>query len=226
MAGKKGFTLIEIIIVMVIIGVLAAIVVSGFSAIIADQAYNAAKNNVAVIMNAQNNYYLNHGSYCIGSTSCSNLTSINNSLSVNIRDDYYTYACSIPTASNDLNFANDGFCCAATPITSSWEGSSQCGGAAAGAATTGKNSQPSGNYSYGSYCTGNTKWSQTEPNAAACFNDCVQHKTGRRCCSWQPYCSGGGYCQLSVPWNSVASDTSSCPTGTYNGSNSWATNNF
>jgi|GEM_PF-2334196 prepilin-type N-terminal cleavage/methylation domain-containing protein len=94
MPNKKGFTLIEILVVLIIVGFLAIIAIPSYNGMINQGASSAAQNNLISIFNAQKNYYLNptgNGSYCTGA--CNSTTNINNVLSLNITDNNFTYAC-------------------------------------------------------------------------------------------------------------------------------------
>jgi len=86
----KGFTLIEIITVMFIIGIITAIAIPNYTSMAEQGMAQAAKNNLMVIGNAQKNYFLNQGTYC---STCETLSSINTTLSLNISDNNYSYAC-------------------------------------------------------------------------------------------------------------------------------------
>ena len=110
MPGKKGFTLIELVVVMVIIGIIVAFIVPNYSAMMQQGAAKAAQDNLITIYNAQKSYYFsNNGSYC--TVSCASLNvganSIDNILGLNITDNNFTYACT-PHPSN--------FQCTATNI--------------------------------------------------------------------------------------------------------------
>ena len=118
MAKRKGFSLIEIIVVTIVVGGLAAIMVTGYNTVIQQQSATAANNNLTAIYNAQKTYYLNNGSYCLNS--CNSLTNINSNLSLNITDSYNSYACS-------ALITGTGFNCTATSNATS-NVSSTCGG--------------------------------------------------------------------------------------------------
>jgi prepilin-type N-terminal cleavage/methylation domain-containing protein len=107
MSDKKGFTLLELIVVMIIIGVLATVAVLNYNTMMIQGAASAAQNNLITIYAAQKNCYLSPvtgGSYC--TSACNSLASINTTLALNISDNSFTYTCS--TAS--------GFTCTATNI--------------------------------------------------------------------------------------------------------------
>jgi len=112
MTGRKGFTLMEIVAVMVIIGILTVIAIPNYLAYTQQQAGQAAQNNLITIYGAQNNYYLNNGSYCIGG--CDKLPDINlaANLNLNLTDNYFSYACKTTAHQNPSR--STGFTCTAT----------------------------------------------------------------------------------------------------------------
>jgi len=101
LSNKKGFTLIEITVVIVIIGILAAIAIPNYITFVGQGMTQNAENNLQAISNAQKIYYLNHGKYCavqmaqpIDMVPCSSLSLINTALSLNINDNNFYYICS------------------------------------------------------------------------------------------------------------------------------------
>ncbi|MBF0504305.1 MAG: prepilin-type N-terminal cleavage/methylation domain-containing protein [Candidatus Omnitrophica bacterium] len=106
MIGKKGFTLIEILVATIIIGVLTAIILPSYTANILQGEANAAQNNLITIYGAQKTFYYNNGAYCFGTfpNNCSTLANINGNLKTQITDAYFNYTCSNVT----------GFTCTAT----------------------------------------------------------------------------------------------------------------
>jgi len=94
MLKKNGFTLIEIIITITILGILSAIAISTYSSMM-QQAYgNNAQNNLKAIAFAQKVYFLNHGVYYLGDQSL--LPQIDAALGLNITDNNYDYHCWTP----------------------------------------------------------------------------------------------------------------------------------
>lgn len=91
MPCRKGFTLMEIVVVLIIIGVVASVTLPNFNAS-TQQAYGqTARNNLRAIYSAQVNHFNDQNSYCIAS--CGNLSAINTSLNLNIADSVYQYSC-------------------------------------------------------------------------------------------------------------------------------------
>ncbi|MBI3602500.1 MAG: prepilin-type N-terminal cleavage/methylation domain-containing protein [Candidatus Omnitrophica bacterium] len=82
MRAKRGFTLIEIIVVLVIVGVLATIAVPNFVNMINQSYAQDAMRNLMAIYAAQVSNQQNSGSYC--TASCANTGSINSNLGVSI----------------------------------------------------------------------------------------------------------------------------------------------
>jgi len=118
MFNKKAFTLIEITVVVIIVGILACIAIGTYLSTMNQQAAIAAEHNLISIYNAQKNYYFTtgNGTYCVPTTLNANLcTSLNtgsfpidsaSTLNLNITDNYFNYACVDPngTADNGTTF--------------------------------------------------------------------------------------------------------------------------
>ena len=91
MTKKSGFTLIEIIIATIILGILTTVAVNSYNSYIQQSYANNAINNLKQIAMAQKVYYLNHGQYYLKDKSV--LSDINNNLGLNIIDNNYDYHC-------------------------------------------------------------------------------------------------------------------------------------
>ena len=113
---KKGFSLIEVTIAIIILGILTAIAIPNYMTMVVQGEARATQNNLMVIFNAQKNYYFTNGTYCgllAGDPSnCNSLnsgaSSINTLLSLNINDPNFNYSCQLLIPS--------GFQCTATSV--------------------------------------------------------------------------------------------------------------
>ncbi len=95
MLDKKGFTLIEVIVALVILATLAAIAIPNYINYVQQGAAKSAQSNLISIYNAEKSYYFNNNStYC--TNSCDNNADINANLNLNISDNYSTYSCVTP----------------------------------------------------------------------------------------------------------------------------------
>lgn len=108
MNSRKGFTLIEILSVLIIIAVLASSAVNNYNNAIKQAAESAALNNLRIIQVAQQSYFFNNESFCI-KPNCISLQKINSKLSLNIQDNYFTYKCK-----SNTNPLINGYCCTAS----------------------------------------------------------------------------------------------------------------
>ena len=124
MLDRKGLTLMELVVVVIIISVLIAIFVPNYNQMMLQGAATSAQHNLIAIYNAQKNYYFNNNStYCGNITNtpqtstcysnaslgtdqyCANsVADINCNLSLNIQDSNFSYYCTPST----------GFTCVAT----------------------------------------------------------------------------------------------------------------
>jgi prepilin-type N-terminal cleavage/methylation domain-containing protein len=96
MSDRKGFTLLELIIVVVIIGVLVVIAVPNYITFIKQSNAQSAQNNLMAIFAAEQRYYEDHNpNYCSGAPCAANTSGINQNLSLNISsNDPFSYSCS------------------------------------------------------------------------------------------------------------------------------------
>ncbi len=106
MPDKKGFTLMEIIVVLIIIGILTIIALPNYTAMIIQGAAKSAQNNLVTIYNAQKNYYfgpVGNSTYC--TVTCNSLANINANLVLNISDNNFTYTCTNPNNDGGLTYS-------------------------------------------------------------------------------------------------------------------------
>jgi prepilin-type N-terminal cleavage/methylation domain-containing protein len=113
MADRKGFTLIEIIVVLVIVGVLAAIALPSFNNSIEKTKAQTAENNLLAITAAQAKYYEDYGSYCTATTgqvaNCGDTTvHLNLNLNIFMQTDAANYSCASGGATSYTCTWNDG----------------------------------------------------------------------------------------------------------------------
>jgi prepilin-type N-terminal cleavage/methylation domain-containing protein len=100
MGRRKGFTLMEITVVLFILGILIAIAIPNYISYTSQGAANAAEQNLIAIYNAQKNFYFaNNAVYCTDTTPVKhcgdNRITLNKNLNLNINDSYFQYECYI-----------------------------------------------------------------------------------------------------------------------------------
>jgi len=183
--SRRAFTLIEITIAMVIVGILAAIATPNYINVVHQQAAIAAQNNLTAIQEAQQNYFFNKEGFCtVENNNCGQgLENINPNLALNIpKDQYFTYSC----AKN-----GSGYCCTATPNGFTLQSNLQvCG--------------PGGSNNSAPPCTVTTcSASPTCSNLTAtgkdnCGNSCTRSYTGACVCTDGSDCSGSENCTNGV----------------------------
>lgn len=89
-----GFTLIEIIIVVVILGMMAMFIVPGYTKSVNKTYEKAATNNLTIIYSAQKLKYNGGGAYQTGASTAL----VNTNLGLGVISNGVTYACTVPTA--------------------------------------------------------------------------------------------------------------------------------
>jgi prepilin-type N-terminal cleavage/methylation domain-containing protein len=88
MTNKKGFTLLELLIVVVIVGVLASLTISNMRSSVERTRSRSAQFNLQAIYNAEKRYKLRNNKYYVGANTQKD---INENLQLNIQDSYFTY---------------------------------------------------------------------------------------------------------------------------------------
>jgi len=97
MAAKKAFTLLEIIVVLVILGIFATIVLPSLFNSIEQSKAQAAQHNLLSIAAAQSKYYEDtspNSTYCYNACANSTATTIGNLRLTIASNDTFTYTCS------------------------------------------------------------------------------------------------------------------------------------
>ncbi|MFA5167448.1 MAG: type IV pilin protein [Candidatus Omnitrophota bacterium] len=93
---KKGFTLMEILIVFIIVAVLAAIALPGYSKTVQKNEKRRAETYLRAIRLAQKMYYAKNATYACTS-SCADASSIKTALGVEIADGNYVFSMAATT---------------------------------------------------------------------------------------------------------------------------------
>lgn len=120
MSAKKGFTLVEIIVVTVILAILATVAVPIYTTSIQQGAAIAAQNNLIILYTAEKNYYFINGMYCTATTGSpapcgdtlanlnTNLATLNQAnptnTNLNIIDNNFSYTCTNPNNDNGATY--------------------------------------------------------------------------------------------------------------------------
>ncbi len=91
MADKKGFTLIEILVVTMIVGIVLTFGITSFIGSIEQTKAQSAKNNLFAISAAQSKYNEDHAGYCLAGCADTN-AKLNSNLIAAV--DSFSYNCS------------------------------------------------------------------------------------------------------------------------------------
>jgi len=91
MINKKGFTLLEIVIVVIIIGILASLAIPNFGKIKENALDKEAISNLKLIQVAEKGYYYDMGSYYPSSGSASTIANINSNLKLSLTTKNWIY---------------------------------------------------------------------------------------------------------------------------------------
>lgn len=94
--ARHGFTLIEVMVVVIIIGALSAVAINNFNKTLETGRCRSAQQNLVAIHEAYVLFHLKNNTYV--PLSGTNLAAINNDLNLNIYDNDYTYEIFYPDA--------------------------------------------------------------------------------------------------------------------------------
>ena len=131
MAGKKAFTLIEILVVLIIVGILLGVAIPNLMVFMEQTKAQTAKNNLLAIVGAQQRYFEDTGSYYINGanpTCADHLGDLSSNLRLGFSTyEHFLYSCwsNTPTASYTCT-ACDGTGAGAPPLTVASGGSITC----------------------------------------------------------------------------------------------------
>jgi len=105
----NGFTLVEIMIVVVIIGLLCAIAIPAMAKVIRQSREKAVTNNLRTIANAAQNYMLTYGTTQVGYTDIVGTTTdhLVNAVNSVVGEDYSTIV--IATGQTQISLSNSAF---------------------------------------------------------------------------------------------------------------------
>ena len=101
MADKKGFTLLELIVVIMIVGICLGFIIPSFMNSLEQTKAQAAQNNLYAIAAAEQKYYEDYGVYCTITTgnvaNCGDIAKdLNGNLHLSIfSNDPFTYSCAV-----------------------------------------------------------------------------------------------------------------------------------
>jgi type II secretion system protein G len=99
--GKQGFTIVELLIVIVVIGILAAITIVAYNGVQARARDTTRKSDLSIIAKAINLYYSDNGAYPPGAAGW--CTELSNPPYPQTRDALKTYIAKVP---QDPKYAN------------------------------------------------------------------------------------------------------------------------
>ncbi|MBI4335499.1 MAG: prepilin-type N-terminal cleavage/methylation domain-containing protein [Candidatus Omnitrophica bacterium] len=85
---RKGFTLLELLVVIVIIGILASIAIPNYQGMVEKSKADQAKTYLKVIRTGEKIYYANNTSY----TACGGAVDIKSKLGAEITEENYTFS--------------------------------------------------------------------------------------------------------------------------------------
>jgi type IV pilus assembly protein PilA len=92
---KRGFTLIEVLIVVIILGILATISIPNFTNMVERARKSEALTNLSAIVTGQRAYHLEHGNYI----ACANSDEILTNLGVDVTSaKFFTYTATVTEA--------------------------------------------------------------------------------------------------------------------------------
>lgn len=92
MRNNAGFTLMEVVIVLIILGVMAGVTIPGYQEAVEKSRSNEAITNLQVIYMAQKAYALDHSHDFFIPDPPNDLTAINTNLKIDLQSKFYTIA--------------------------------------------------------------------------------------------------------------------------------------